>query len=94
MESLRKREEPGGVDGGDLLCGSLIKNPEAALRSRVDMLSAEEDLVEKAAFRLTVPGIGGECGSTFGQNRLPYQGLFLAPHIVANSLKTAVFALK
>ena len=44
--------------------------------------------------RLTVPGIGGECGCTLGQNRLLYQGLFLAPHIVAQALKTAVFAAK
>ena len=44
--------------------------------------------------RLTVPGIGGECGCTLGQNRLLYQGLFLAPHTVAQAVKTAVFAAK
>lgn len=42
--------------------------------------------------RLTAPGIGGECGCTLGQNRLLYQGLFLAPHTVAQAVKTAVFA--
>ena len=47
------------------------------------------DLVENAAARLTVPGIGGECGATFGLNRQLYQGLFLAPHTTAQALKTA-----
>ena len=41
--------------------------------------------------RLTTPGIGGECGSTLGNNRLLFQGLFMAPHVVAQALKTAVF---
>ena len=41
--------------------------------------------------RLTTPGIGGECGSTLGGNRLLFQGLFLAPHVVAQALKTACF---
>ena len=50
--------------------------------------------VEGAAQRLTVPGIGGECGSTLGNNRLLYQGLFLAPHTVAQAVKTAVFAAR
>jgi len=87
-------EEPGGPDGGDLLCGSLIKNPGGGLAVSGGYVVGRADLVERAAFRLTVPGIGGECGSTFGQNRLMYQGLFMAPHVVANSLKTAVFCAK
>ena len=44
--------------------------------------------------RLTVPGIGGECGCTMGNNRALYQGLFMAPHVVAQAVKTAVFAAK
>ena len=44
--------------------------------------------------RLTCPGIGRECGSTLGNNRLLYQGLFLAPHTVAQALKTAVFGAR
>lgn len=44
--------------------------------------------------RLTCPGIGRECGSTLGNNRLLYQGLFLAPHTVAQAVKTAVFAAR
>jgi len=87
-------EEPGGPEGGDLLCGSLIKNPGGGLAPTGGYVAGRSDLVQKAAFRLTVPGIGGECGSTMGQNRLLYQGLFFAPHIVANSLKTAVFCAK
>jgi len=50
-----------------------------------------QELVEKAAMRLTTPGIGGECGSTLGNNRLLFQGLFLSPHTVAQALKTACF---
>jgi len=50
------------------------------------------DLVENAAMRMTTPGIGGEGGATLGNNRLLYQGLFMAPHTVAQALKTAVFS--
>lgn len=89
-----EEEEPGGPDGGDLVCGSLIKNPGGGLAPTGGYVAGKAGLVEKAAFRLTVPGIGGECGSSLGQNRLLYQGLFLAPHVVANSLKTAVFCAK
>jgi len=53
-----------------------------------------EDLVEAAAFRLTTPGIGADCGATLGVNRLYYQGLFLAPHVVAQAMKTAVFCAR
>ncbi|MCD7917172.1 MAG: methionine gamma-lyase family protein, partial [Clostridiales bacterium] len=52
------------------------------------------DLVEAAAMRLTVPGIGRECGATLGYNRQLYQGLFLAPHTVAQAVKTAVFGAR
>jgi len=54
-------------------------------------VAGRADLVENAAMRLTSPGIGGECGATLGNNRLLYQGFFLAPHTVAQALKTAVF---
>ena len=62
--------------------------------THVGYIAGRRDLVEGAAMRLTVPGIGGECGCTLGQNRLLYQGLFLAPHTVAQAVKTAVFAAK
>lgn len=50
--------------------------------------------MENASYKLTAPGIGGECGCTMGQNRLLYQGLFLAPHTTAQALKTAIFCAK
>ena len=78
--------------GADLVVGSLIKNPGGGLAPTGGYIAGRRDLVEGAAQRLTVPGIGGECGSTLGNNRLLYQGLFLAPHTVAQAVKTAVFA--
>ena len=80
--------------GADLVVGSLIKNPGGGLAPTGGYIAGRRDLVEGAAMRLTVPGIGGECGCTLGQNRLLYQGLFLAPHTVAQAVKTAVFAAK
>lgn len=85
-----ERTEPTQV-GADLVVGSLIKNPGGGLAPTGGYLAGRHDLVEAAAMRLTVPGIGRECGSTLGNNRLLYQGLFLAPHTVAQALKTAVF---
>ena len=80
--------------GADLVVGSLIKNPGGGLAPTGGYIAGRRDLVEGASMRLTVPGIGGECGCTLGQNRLLYQGLFLAPHTVAQAVKTAVFAAK
>ena len=77
--------------GADLMAGSLIKNPGGGLAPTGGYIVGRKDLVEAAAMRLTAPGIGGECGSTLGQNRLLYQGFFMAPHIVAQALKTALF---
>ena len=77
--------------GADLICGSLIKNPGGGLAPTGGYIAGKAELVERAAMRLTTPGIGGECGSTLGNNRLLFQGLFMAPHVVAQALKTAVF---
>ena len=85
--------EPGEV-GADLIAGSLIKNPGGGIAPNGGYIAGREDLVEAAAFRLTTPGIGAECGATLGVNRLYYQGLFLAPHTVAQALKTAVFCAR
>ena len=82
--------EPGHV-GADLLAGSLIKNPGGGLAPAGGYVAGREVLVQRAAARLTTPGIGGECGATLGSNRLLFQGLFIAPHIVAQALKTAIF---
>lgn len=80
--------------GADLVVGSLIKNPGGGLAPTGGYLAGRRDLVEGAAMRLTAPGIGKECGSTLGNNRLLYQGLFLAPHTTAQAVKTAVFGAK
>ena len=77
--------------GADIIAGSLIKNPGGGLAPTGGYVAGKAELVERAAIRLTTPGIGGECGSTLGNNRLLYQGLFFAPHVVAQALKTAVF---
>ncbi len=77
--------------GADLIAGSLIKNPGGGLAPTGGYIAGRRDLVENASYRLTAPGIGGECGCTMGQNRLLYQGLFLAPHTTAQAMKTAIF---
>ncbi len=77
--------------GVDLMAGSLIKNPGGGLAPTGGYVVGKAELVEKAAMRLTTQGIGGECGATLGNNRLLFQGLFMAPHIVAQALKTATF---
>lgn len=83
-----EREEP----KADLMAGSLIKNPGGGLAPMGGYIAGRAELVEAAAFRLTVPGIGGEVGASLGFNRSLYQGLFVAPHVVCQALKTAVFS--
>lgn len=80
--------------GADIIAGSLIKNPGGGIAPTGGYVAGRAELVERAAMRLTTPGIGGECGSTLGNNRLLFQGLFMAPHIVAQALKTAVFCAR
>ena len=77
--------------GADIIAGSLIKNPGGGIAPTGGYIAGRQTLVDNAAMRLTTPGIGGECGSTLGNNRLLFQGLFLAPHTVAQALKTACF---
>lgn len=86
-------KEPTQV-GADLVVGSLIKNPGGGLAPTGGYIAGRRDLVEGAAMRMSCPGIGKECGSTLGNNRLLYQGLFMAPHTVAQALKTAAFAAR
>ena len=83
--------EPCAV-GADLTAGSLIKNPGGGLALCGGYVAGRAELVERTAERLTVPGIGGECGSSLGQNRSLFQGFFEAPHVVSQALRTAVFA--
>lgn len=80
--------------GADLVMGSLIKNPGGGLAPMGGYLAGRHELIEAAAMRLTVPGIGKECGASLGQNRNLYQGLFLAPHVTAQAVKTALFAAR
>jgi len=82
--------EPGNV-GADLVAGSLIKNPGGGLTPTGGYIAGREDLVEAASYRLTSPGIGAEAGASPDGHRLLYQGLFIAPHTVAQAMKTAVF---
>ena len=88
-----EEKEPTQV-GADLVVGSLIKNPGGGLAPTGGYIAGRRDLVEGAAMRMSCPGIGKECGSTLGNNRLLYQGLFMAPHVVAQAVKTAVFAAR
>lgn len=85
--------EPTDV-GADLIAGSLIKNLGGGIAPTGGYIAGKAKYVEQAAYRLTTPGIGGECGSTFGVMRQFYQGLFLAPHIVMEALKGAVFCAR
>ena len=78
--------EPTAV-GADLMAGSLIKNPGGTIATAGGYLAGKAEFVEAAACRLTAPGIGSEGGATFDQNRLLFQGLFLAPQMVGEAVK-------
>ncbi|MBD2426845.1 methionine gamma-lyase family protein [Phormidium sp. FACHB-1136] len=84
-EFLEDRE-PTAV-GADLMAGSLIKNPGGTIATTGAYVAGRADLVEAAACRLTAPGIGSSGGSSLNQNRLMYQGLFLAPQMVGEAMK-------
>ncbi|MBW4503268.1 MAG: methionine gamma-lyase family protein [Scytonema hyalinum WJT4-NPBG1] len=79
-------QEPTHV-GADLIAGSLIKNPGGTIVTAGGYVAGRADLVEAAACRLTAPGIGSYGGATFDQNRLLFQGLFLAPQMVGEAMK-------
>ena len=85
--------EPTDV-GADLIAGSLIKNIGGGIAPTGGYIAGKEEYVTQASYRLTTPGIGGECGSTFGVMRQLYQGLFLAPHIAIEAVKGAVFCAR
>ena len=78
--------------GADLVAGSLIKNPGGGICPSGGYVAGRADLVEKVAARLTAPGLGSHVGPTLGFSRLIAQGFYLAPQIVAESLKGAAFA--
>ena len=78
--------------GADLIAGSLIKNPGGGLAPRGGYVAGRADLVDRAAVRLTAPGIAEDVGSALDFNRLAFQGLFMAPLIVEQAMKGAIFA--
>lgn len=80
--------------GADIIVGSLIKNLGGGIAPNGAYIAGKKELVELAAERLTAPGLGKEVGPSMGINRYILQGLFMAPSVVASSLKTAVFASK
>ena len=77
--------------GADLIIGSLIKNPGAGIAETGGYIAGKKELVEQCAYRLTCVGMGKEVGCTLNQNKLMYQGLYFAPEVVSNAVKTATF---
>jgi cystathionine beta-lyase family protein involved in aluminum resistance len=86
-----QREEPSDY-GADMVVGSLIKNPGGGLAPVGGYIAGTKACVERAAYRLTSPGLGKEVGATLGVMQSFYQGLFLAPTVTAAALKGAIFA--
>ncbi|MFA7533521.1 MAG: methionine gamma-lyase family protein [Tissierellaceae bacterium] len=81
--------EPTDV-GADIMAGSLIKNPGGGVALSGGYIVGKSNLVELIANRLTAPGLGKDCGLTFGTTRSTLQGLFLAPHVVSEAVKGAL----
>ena len=77
--------------GADLIAGSLIKNPGGGLAKIGGYIAGRQDLIERCGYRLTAPGIGKEAGASLNSLQEMYQGFFLAPHVVSQSLKGALF---
>ncbi len=77
--------------GADIIAGSLIKNPGGGIAPTGGYIAGRKDLIEKCAYRLTCAGVGREVGATLGHSRELYLGLFSAPHVVGEALKTAVY---
>ena len=85
-----EESEPLSV-GADLIAGSLIKNPGGGIAPTGGYIAGRADLIELCSYRMTTPGLGREVGATLGQNRPLYMGLFHAPHVTGEALKTAAF---
>ncbi len=83
-------EEPTAV-GVDLMAGSLIKNPGGGIAENGGYICGRHDLVELCAYRLSSPGLGREVGASLGHNRTMFMGLFQAPHVVGEAVKTAIY---
>ncbi|MCP3739225.1 aminotransferase class I/II-fold pyridoxal phosphate-dependent enzyme [Rossellomorea sp. BNER] len=85
-----EEQEPCHV-GADLIAGSLIKNPGGGIAKTGGYIVGKKNLVEACSYRMTSPGIGAEAGASLYSLQEMYQGFFLAPHVVAQSLKGAIF---
>ena len=85
------KDEPSDY-GADLCVGSLIKNPGGGIAPTGGYITGKKEMIERIAGRLTAPGLGREIGSYEASYRPFYQGLFMAPHTVAQALKTALLA--
>ena len=83
--------EPSDV-GADMVVGSLIKNPGGGLAPIGGYIAGRKDLIDNCGYRLTSPGLGKEVGASLGVIQSFYQGLFLAPTVVAGALKGAILA--
>jgi cystathionine beta-lyase family protein involved in aluminum resistance len=81
---------PGEI-GVDVFAGSLIKNPGGGIAKCGGYIAGRKDLIELCSYRMTTPGIGREVGATLGNTRDIFMGLFSAPHVTGEALKTAVF---
>lgn len=77
--------------GADLIAGSLIKNPGGGLAKTGGYLAGKQQLIDLCAYRMTSPGIGAEAGASLNALQEMYQGFFLAPHVVSQALKGAVY---
>ncbi len=78
--------------GADIMAGSLIKNPGSGIAPTGGYIAGRSDLVELTSYRLTAPGMGDELGASLANNRLIFEGLFFAPHVVSQAIKGAIFA--
>lgn len=86
-------KEPTDV-GADVMASSLIKNPGGGLALSGAYIAGRQDLIDQIQYRMTCPGIGGECGLTYGQTRTMFQGFFLGPRAANGALKGAVLCGK
>ena len=93
MENFLDIKEPTNV-GIDVMAGSLIKNPGGGLALTGGYVAGRKDLIEKISYRMTCPGIGSECGLTFGQTRTILQVVFMAPKVVNGAVKGAILCGK
>lgn len=80
--------------GADIIAGSLIKNPGGGIVRAGGYIIGKKELVEKCAHRLTAPGLGKEIGATLNMLQEMFQGLFIAPHVVGEALKGAIFSAR